>query len=124
MASSSYQPMVIGMCSLILCIKEQTYNNIEFLVLKNLCYQCILRHNFLKEYSNVEIPFGVPRKPLKIYNLTILNVPSPTLFCNLATDYKPIAIKARQFSLPHQEDIDSEITRILREGIIEERYHQ
>ena len=43
----------------------------------------------------------------------------PSLFRNISNDVKPIAVKSRQFDKSDQEFINSEITRLRAEGIIQ-----
>ena len=85
----------------------------------NLCCDVILGHSFLCEHS-VEIPFGGPLPPLTVCRLTaIKNIPYPSLFTNLTPDCRQIAVKSRGHSIPDTKFIQSEISRMLKEGMIE-----
>ena len=65
------------------------------------------------------IEYGGLQPPLKICNLTALNVDPPPLFEYLSTDCKPIAAPSRKYSQEDRTFIESEIKRMLSEGIIE-----
>ena len=68
----------------------------------------------------MEIPFGGPLPPLTVCRLTVIkNIPYPSLFTNLTPDCRPIAIKSRRHSIPDTKFILSEISRMLKESIIE-----
>ena len=51
--------------------------------------------------------------------MTTLKVTPPSPFVNLSPDCKAIATKSRRYSVVEQRFIDSEIGRMLSEGIIE-----
>ncbi|XP_059804785.1 uncharacterized protein LOC132380106 isoform X2 [Hypanus sabinus] len=52
-------------------------------------------------------------------SLSTLKVPPPPLFANLTPDCKPVATKSRRYSAGDRAFIQSEVQRLLREGIIE-----
>ena len=57
---------------------------------------------------------------LSVCRLTaIKNVPIPSLFKNLTPDCRPISVKSKRHSIPDTKFIQSEISRIRKEGIIE-----
>ena len=68
---------------------------------------------------SVTFHFGGDKPNLNICNLATLNVDTPSLFQNLSENCKPIATKSRRYSEPDKQFIDSEIQRMLNEGIIE-----
>ncbi|XP_059827450.1 uncharacterized protein LOC132395170 [Hypanus sabinus] len=52
-------------------------------------------------------------------SLSTLKIPPPPLFANLTPDCKPVATKSRRYSAGDRAFIQSEVQRLLREGIIE-----
>ena len=120
MASSSHSSTTLGHCIVSLHLSGREYTNIKLSVMANLCCDVILGHCFLCEHSSVEIPFRGPLPPLTVCRLTaIKNIPYPSLFTNLTPDCRPIAVKSRRHSIPDTKFIQSEISRMLKEGIIE-----
>ena len=118
MACSSHSSTTLGHCIVSLHLYE--CKNIKLSVMDNLCCDVILGHSFLCEHSSVEIPFGGPLPPLTVCRLSaIKNVPYPSLFTNLTPDCRPIAFKSQRHSIPDTKFIQSEISRMLKEGINE-----
>lgn len=82
MASSSHSSSTLGHCVVSLSL------NVKLSIMANLCSDIILGHKFLNQHSSVEIPFGRPLSTLTVCGLTtIKNVPYPSLFTNLTSDY-------------------------------------
>ena len=120
MASSSHSSTTLRHCIVSLHLSGREYKNIKLSVMANLCCDVIFGHSFLCEHSSVEIPFGGPLPPLTVSRLTaIKNIPYPSLFTNLTPDCRPIAVKSRRHSIPDTKFIQSEISRMLKEGIVE-----
>ena len=120
MASSSLFSTTLGHTIVSLDLNGRDYLNVKLSILPNLCSDIILGHSFLQRHSSVQIPFGGPLPPLSVCGLTaIKNVPYPSLFENLTPDCRPIAVKSRRYSAPDVKFIRTEITRMLKEGIIE-----
>lgn len=120
MASSSHSSTTLGHCVVSLRLSGREYRDVKLSVMADLCCDVILGLSFLSEHSSLEIPFGGPLPPLTVCKLTaIKNVPYPSLFANLTPDCHPIAVKSRRHSLPDTKFIQSEISRMLKEEIIE-----
>ena len=119
MATSSLSCRVIGYCMVNLELKENFYSKIKLLVMKNLCCEVVLGHNFLNRHSHLTIPFGGTKPALQICGLATAKVQYPSLFSNLTSDCKPIAVKSRHYSLKDKEFIAMEVKRLLKENIIE-----
>ena len=61
-----------------------------------------------------------PFPPLTVCRLTaIKNIPYSSLFTNLTPDCRPIAVRSRRHSISDTKFVQSEISRMLKEGIIE-----
>ena len=119
MATLSLYCRVIGYCMVNLELKENFYSKIKLLVMKNLCCEVVLGHNFLNRHYHLTIPFSGTKPALQICGLATAKVHYPSLFSNLTTDCKPIAIKSRCYSLKDKEFIAMEVKRLLKENIIE-----
>ncbi|XP_045455495.1 uncharacterized protein LOC123665196 [Melitaea cinxia] len=92
-------------------IGNHKYDNVNLLIVKNLCADIIIGHDILEEHSSLEFSFGGPKHPLQVYNVTeasehpfqVCNVaeasvPAVSLFANVPPNCKPIAIKSRRHS--------------------------
>ena len=119
MASSSLSAKMKGYCSAIIVLHDHTYENVKLYVLPNLCADVILGQNWQSNHESVRIKYGGERHPLKICNLTTLNVSPPPLFENLDPNCKPIITKSRRYSDEDRKFITEEVERLLSEGIIE-----
>ena len=106
MATSSLSCRVIGYCMV----------NLDLLVMRNLCCEVVLEHNFLNRHSPLTIPFGGTKPALQICGLATAKVLYPSLFSNLTSDCKPIAVKSRRYSLKDKEFIAMEVKRLLKEN--------
>ena len=119
MATSSLSCRVIGYCIVNLELKENLYSKIKLLVMRRLCCEVVFGHNFLNRHSQLTIPFGGTKPALQICGLATAKVQYPSLFSNLTSDCKPIAIKSRRYSLKDKGFIAMEVKRLLKENIIE-----
>ena len=100
-------------------IASRSYSAIKFLVLENLCCDVLLGLDFLGLHKHVSIKFGGARPPIAICNLVSMSVQPPSLFSNLSSKCKPIAIPSRRQSTDDLKFIASETQQLLKEGIIE-----
>ncbi|XP_045533173.1 uncharacterized protein LOC123720554 [Pieris brassicae] len=82
----------------ILKIGNHKYDNVNLLIVKNLCADIIIGHDILEEHSSLEFSFGGPKHPLQICNVTEASVPAVPLFANVSPNCKPIAIKSQRYS--------------------------
>ena len=96
MANVSAQ--VTSYCLVDLLINDVSYKTPKLSVIKNLCCEIILGHNFLQQHSQIEIPFGGSMPALKICGLATAKIQYPSLFENLTENCKPIAVRSRRFS--------------------------
>ena len=120
MANSSHSSTTLGHCIVSLHLSSREYKNIKLSVMANLYCDIILGQSFLCEHSSMEIAFRGPLPPLTVCRLTaVKNIPYPSLFMNLTPDCHPIAVKSQRHSIPDTKFIQSEISRMLKEGIIE-----
>ena len=88
-------------------------------MLRDLCSDVLLGHDFLKQHEHVIIPFGGSEPPFSLCSLTAAHVEPPTLFGNLSSLCKPIATKSRRLTFSDQKFVESEVNRLLADGIIE-----
>ena len=93
-------------------------------VLKDLCSDVILGHDFQKRHKRVTIELHGPQSDLIVSNspscaLAAASVDELSLFANVNPDSKPIATKSRRFSFSDKTFIAEEISRLMSENIIE-----
>ena len=119
LASQSKQATTEGKVTVNLIYNDQHYPKTKLSVIKNLCSDVLLGLDILSRHSEVILKFGGSRPVLKICNLAALSVEPPSLFQNLDPKMVPIADKSRKYSQIDQEFISTEISRLLKEGIIE-----
>ncbi|GFY06678.1 putative retrovirus-related pol polyprotein from transposon opus [Trichonephila clavipes] len=83
MANSSMVTETEGVCKVNLKIENFTYQNVELLVMKDLCSDVLIGHDIRNRHSSVEIGFHGNRPPLTICSLAVAQVPPVSLFFNL-----------------------------------------
>ena len=125
MALTSLKTHVIGQCFADIDLNQHIYTCTRLGVLKDLCSDIILGHDFQKEHERVTIEFGGSKPELIIPNsapvcaVSEATIDEPSLFSNLLPDCKPIASKSRRFSKDDQDFIQQEVSKLLSEGIVE-----
>ena len=125
MALTSLKTHVIGHCFADINLNHRVYKSTRLGVLKDLCSDINLGHDFQKEHKRVTIEFGDSKPELIIPNsapicaVTAATIDEPSLFLNLLSDCKPIASKSRRFSKDDQDLIHQEVTKLLSQDIIE-----
>ncbi len=117
MAQSSLSAKTLGYCVVSLELDGKTYSNLRLSVLSCLCADLILGLDFQEQHESISFHHGGPKPPLVVCGLTTLKVESPDLFANLSSDVRPIATKSRRYSHEDRKFIDSEVQRLLAEGI-------
>lgn len=120
MASLSHISQVEGQTSQTIKIGKHTYENVNLLIVKNLCADIIIGHDVLEEHSSLEFLFGGPKHPLYVCNVAEASVPAVSLFTNISSDCKPISVKSHRYCDDDNKFIKEEIEKLLSEGIIEE----
>ncbi|GFV22570.1 putative retrovirus-related pol polyprotein from transposon opus [Trichonephila clavipes] len=92
MANSSMVTEIEGFCKVNLKIENFTYQNVELLVMKDLCSDVLIGHDILNRHSSVEIVFDGNRLPLyiTICSFAVAQVPPVSLFSNLNPDCRPL----------------------------------
>lgn len=120
MASLNHISTVEGQTFQTINIGDHKYDNVNLLVVKNLCADIIIGHDVLEKHASLEFSFGGPKKPLHVCNVAAASVPAVPLFANVSSNCKPIAIKSRKHSDEDNTFIKEEIKNLLAEGVIEE----
>ncbi|GFU00382.1 putative retrovirus-related pol polyprotein from transposon opus [Trichonephila clavipes] len=118
MANSSMVTETEGVCKVNLKIENFTYQNVELLVMKDLCSDVLIGHDILKRHSSVEIGFDGNRPSLTI-SLAVAQVPPVSLFPNLNPDCRPLVTKSRRHSVENNTFMALEVQKLLQEGVIE-----
>ena len=119
MAQSSLSAKTLGHCVTDLQLGGKTYSNLSLSILPGLCSELILGLDFQKQHQSVSFQHGGPEPPLVVGGLSTLKVEPPDLFTNLTADHHPIATKSRRYSYDDRKFIDTEVQRLLKEGVIE-----
>ena len=120
MATFSLAMKVTGYCLVNLVLDRRTYSNLCLSILPDLCTDLILGLDFQSQHETVVFKHGGPKPSLSVCGVSTLNTDSPPqLFSNLTDDCRPIAIKSRKYSRDDLTFVDSEVKRLLEEGIIE-----
>ena len=135
MASGNHVSPTLGYCSVDLSFNGHMHNDTTLLVLNNLVADVIIGHDIMRKHSGINITFPGHRSPICIdsgeshgqsngthqstCSLAAAALDPPPLFRNLSSDCKPIACKSRTFSQPEQQFISTEISRMLKDDIIE-----
>ncbi|GFT30801.1 retrovirus-related Pol polyprotein from transposon gypsy [Trichonephila clavipes] len=119
MANSSMVTETEGVCKVNLKIENFTYQNVELLVMKDLCSDVLIVHDILNRHSSVEIGFDGNRPPLTICSLAVAQVPPVSLFSNLNPDCRSLVTKPRRQTVEENIFIALEVQKLLQEGVIE-----
>lgn len=119
MANSMVTSSVAGRATVSLGLLDHTYEQIEILVMKNLCADFLIGHDILKLHSSLVINFDGSKSPLQICSLAVAEVPPVSLFSNLTPDCKPVQTKSRRLPLEDQRFISAEIRKLIEEDVIE-----
>lgn len=119
LANSSLSSDIAGCCMVTVKLDSHLYQDVDVLVMKNLCADFLIGHDILKNHSSVEIDFCGGKPPLKICSLATAEIPPVSLFINLSPDCRPIVTKSRRLTEEDKLYIVQEIDKLLEEGIIE-----
>ncbi|GFW69689.1 retrovirus-related Pol polyprotein from transposon opus [Trichonephila clavipes] len=110
MTNSSMVTETEGVCKVNLKIENFTYQNVELLVMKDLCSDVLIGHDILNRHSSVEIGFD---------SLAVAQVPLVSLFSNLNPDCRPLVTKSRRQTVEDNIFMALEVQKLLQEGVIE-----
>ena len=119
LADLSTTTPICGTCLVNIEIGNNSYSCVEFKVMNNLCADLIIGIEMLSRHSEVKINYGGTLPSLNICALNAMKVEPPSLFSFLSPTCKPIATKSRFYSQSNREFIESEVKRLLKEGVIE-----
>ena len=122
MASTSLSSCITitGYCTANILLAGKLYSNVKLYIMKDLCADSMLGLDFQSQHQSVTLNFGGSKPPLVIGALSTLNVEPPNLFEHLTADCTPISSKSRKYSHDDRKFIQSEVIRLLQEGIIEQ----
>ncbi|XP_076052612.1 uncharacterized protein LOC143032026 [Oratosquilla oratoria] len=122
MASASLNTSSPGYVMVDLGHVNQNYPCVQLGVLKDLCCDVILGHDFQKQHESVTFQYGGNKPSLRVTSncaLATADIEEPSLFPNLPQQCKPIAVKSRRYSEDDQLFISDQLSRLLSESIIE-----
>jgi len=110
----------LDICSARVQLCNRTSDNVKFTVMNGLLWDVILGREFLKLHESVQFNFGGPEQSLQLGVLEHLKFPNPVrLFEHMTPDCHPIAAKSRNYSKSDQEFIETRISQLLADDIIE-----
>jgi len=88
--------------------------------MNGLLWDVILGREFLKLYESFQFTFGGPEQSLQLGVLKPLKCPNPVrLYAHMTPDGQPIVAKSRNYSKADQEFIETRISQLLADDIIE-----
>ena len=124
MALTTLKIDVIGCCTTDITLNDRTYSNVQLSVLKDLCSDIILGHDFQRRHKRLTIELHGSQSDMIVSNssscaLATAVIDELCLFANLIPGSKPIATKSRRFSFSDRTFIQEEITRLMKEDIID-----
>ncbi|XP_055882384.1 uncharacterized protein LOC129925800 [Biomphalaria glabrata] len=99
--------------------KGSSYKDFKLHILDNLCEDVILGHDFLEQHESVHITFQGPKPTMVLNGMKAANVEPAPLFQNMLKECRPIATKSRRYSANETLFINSEVERLLKDGVIE-----
>ena len=124
MALTTLKTDVIGCCTTDIILNYRRYSNVKLSVLKELCSDIIQGHDIQKRYKRLTIELHGSQSHLIVSNtsscaLSTAFIDELYVFANLIPGSKPIATQSRRFSFSDKTFIQEEITRLMKEDIIE-----
>lgn len=118
LASLTQTSYVEAICFATITLDKHVYKHQPLLVVNDLCADVIIGHDILKSHKSLELSFGGSRDTLRIMVMEA-SVPPVSVFTNLSPDIRPIATKSRRHNIVDQTFIREEITKLLKDGVIE-----
>ncbi|XP_039283240.1 uncharacterized protein LOC120351134 [Nilaparvata lugens] len=122
LGSKRFTPQIRGKVNVNLTVQGESYTNTTLMLMQDLCENIILGHEFMNNFSSIEIPFGGNKPPLTICGITQAKIPPCSLFQHLKPNCQPITTKSRKLSKDDEDFISNEIQQLLEDGIIEESH--
>ena len=128
LASSSSLVSTTGSVNVGIQINNHMHNDFQLDVLPNLCCDLIVGHNLFIHHRRLVLNFNGSKSEIVLPNTSSNRVvcslaqaimDPPSLFSHLTPDCHPIACKSRKYSLPEQQFIKEEVSRLLSADIIE-----
>ena len=115
MALTTLKTDIIGCCTADITLNNCTYPKVKLSVLKDLCSDIILGHDFQKRHKRVTFELHGPQSDLIVSNspscaLAAASVDELSLFANVNPDSEPIVTKSRRFSFSDKTFIAEEIS--------------
>ena len=118
LASTSFSSPTPGYVLANLEVGGREYRNFKLTILPNSVSDVILGVDFQQLHSTVTFHHGGMYPPL-ICSLGTLKIDPPPVFSNVTPDVHPIRTKTRRFSQADNDFISKEVSRLLRDGVIE-----
>ena len=127
MASDQLIAPILGKVCTSLSVQGHEYTNVTLGVMPGLCADVVLGQDFLRLHKEVVIKLGGSRNTQLVDNDRVCGIAAckancDRLFRNLKSDWHPIATKSRKFNTEDKQFINAEVTKLLKEGVIEPSY--
>ena len=140
LASSDKTVKITGMCTVDIHLHGHKYESVRLGVMQKLCSDLLLGQDFQKQHQNVVIEYSGPLPDLNVgnkkdpnssslsnsekdktsaCNVTAALLGPVSLFENLSSDCRPVAVKSRRYNKADKKFIDNEIKQMLQDGIIQ-----
>ena len=120
LAVTGFSVKTKGTCSAAVDFRGRKYDDVNFLILKDLLWVVILGQKFLSQHKSVNIEFGEPESSLKLGALKhVVGIRPVKLFEHLSSNCHPVTTKRRNYSKADQEFICNEVAKLLADDIIE-----
>ena len=119
MASTALPTNTVGYCVATFTLQGCVYQDVKLSVLLDLCMDMILGQDFMRQHESLTVQFRGHKPALSVCGLATLSAEPAPLFVNLTPDCTPVATKSRMYSAPDRHFIEKEVSRLLKEGIIE-----
>ena len=119
MASTTLTKETQGHCFVKLQYQDRTYKDFKHSILPDLCADVVLGHDFLNLHSRLSLSFSGSNAPFSVCGVAAAKIVAPSLFENLTPNCRPVATKSRRQTPDNEKFINSEVERLLHEGIIE-----
>ena len=125
MASESHVSETLGKCSVSILLNGQCLENVQLMVIKDLCCDIILGHDVLRKHGKLVMNFDGPLPRIElpgphktICTLYPAKIEPPSLFSNLLDTIRPIACPSRKFSGPESSFIKKTIDELISDNIV------
>ena len=126
LASTDSVTKVLGSVEIAIEIQGRRYRNVKFGIVFNLCADIILGLDFLQKHRRVifqfhggvnDLSIGADAEHCAVSAAKINEMPE--IFKFVDSNIRPVAVKSRNYSSADRHFIANEVSKLLKDGIIE-----